>query len=58
MNRHYTVIGVSNRPGNPLPMGAAALLPAQSVFSGGDRHYGLVRFRGEAVQTASRETEC
>lgn len=43
MNRHYTVIGISNRPDNPLPMGAAALLPAQSVFSGGDRHYGLVR---------------
>ena len=43
MNRHYTVIGISNRPGNPLPAGAAALLPVQSVFSGGDRHYALVR---------------
>jgi precorrin-6Y C5,15-methyltransferase (decarboxylating) len=43
MNRHYTVIGISNRSGNPLPAGAAALLPLQSVFSGGDRHYGLVR---------------
>jgi precorrin-6B C5,15-methyltransferase / cobalt-precorrin-6B C5,C15-methyltransferase len=43
MNRHYTVIGISNRPGNPLPAGAATLLPVQSVFSGGDRHYALVR---------------
>ena len=43
MSKHYIVIGLANRPEDNLPPGAGALLPAMSVFSGGDRHYQLVR---------------
>lgn len=45
MNRHYIVIGLSNRPVDNLPPGASGVLPSMSVFSGGDRHYPLVRQR-------------
>jgi precorrin-6Y C5,15-methyltransferase (decarboxylating) len=43
MNRHYIIIGLSNRPADNLPAGVSSFLPSMSVFSGGDRHYQLVR---------------
>jgi len=43
MTRHYIVIGIANRPEDNLPSGARAFLSSMSVFSGGERHYRLVR---------------
>lgn len=43
MNRHYIVIGIANRPADNLPPGVSGFLPTMSVFSGGARHYRLVR---------------
>lgn len=43
INRQYIIIGVANREGACFSQEAAALLPQHTVFSGGDRHYALVK---------------
>jgi len=43
MNREYIIIGLANNAGACLPHEAIALLPQHTVFSGGDRHYALVK---------------
>jgi precorrin-6B C5,15-methyltransferase / cobalt-precorrin-6B C5,C15-methyltransferase len=40
---HYIVIGISNNPALILPDEVVSLLPLHTVFSGGKRHYELVR---------------
>jgi precorrin-6Y C5,15-methyltransferase (decarboxylating) len=42
-NRQYIVIGLANRADACFSEAAAALLPKYTVFSGGDRHYALVK---------------
>jgi precorrin-6Y C5,15-methyltransferase (decarboxylating) len=43
INRQYIVIGLANKAINCFSQEAAALLPQHTVFSGGDRHYALVK---------------
>jgi precorrin-6B C5,15-methyltransferase / cobalt-precorrin-6B C5,C15-methyltransferase len=42
-NRQYIVIGLANRADACFSEVTAALLPQYTVFSGGDRHYALVK---------------
>ena len=41
--RHYTVVGLPNRAHVDLPLELSQRLAAHAVFSGGRRHYALVR---------------
>ena len=41
--RHYTVVGLPNRADVDLPLEVSQRLAAHAVFSGGRRHYALVR---------------
>lgn len=43
MNREYIVIGVANNSGACCTAEAKAVLPQYTVFSGGERHYALVK---------------
>lgn len=45
MKREYIVIGITNRPGGGLSSAAEELWAGRRVYSGGDRHYRLLKDR-------------